>query len=58
MRGANAWSVFYVGPDGKKRPAKDIIVPFAVAESELVEYLADLCHEWASARFPDVTRTD
>ena len=51
-------SLFYVGSDGKRRPAQDIFVPSAVTESELAEYLADLCHEWASPRHPGVTRVE
>jgi hypothetical protein len=53
-----AWSIFYVGTDGKRRPAKDIFVPCTVTESELIEYLADLCHEWASEKHPRVTRVE
>ncbi len=58
LRTENAWSVFYLGSDGKRRPAIDVFVPSWVKESDLVEYLVDLCHEWASARYPDVTRLE
>ena len=40
------WSVFYVGAEGKKRLAHDIIIPPELQEDELLEYVADLCHEW------------
>ncbi len=58
VRHEDAWSVFYVGPDGKRRPATDIFVPGGVTEPDLVEYLADLCHEWASEKHPEVRRLD
>jgi hypothetical protein len=58
VRIENGWSLFYVGSDGKRRPAQDIFVPGAVTESELAEYLADLCHEWASEKHPQVTRIE
>jgi hypothetical protein len=52
------WSVFYLGTEGKRRPAHDIRVPPSVSESELERYLADLCHEWATERYPDVRRLE
>ena len=52
------WQAFYPGTDGTRRPAKDIIVPPDLNEDELSEYLADLCHEWATASQNDVTKLD
>ncbi|NIM98024.1 MAG: hypothetical protein GTO24_08095 [candidate division Zixibacteria bacterium] len=52
------WSVFYLGTDGKRRRAEDIVVPSFITESEIERYLADLCHEWASENYPDVKRLD
>lgn len=52
------WSVYYPGPDGKRRRALEIVIPPDVSESKLERYLADLCHEWASERYPDVRRLD
>ncbi|WP_444848303.1 DUF7661 family protein [Duganella caerulea] len=43
------WRAFYLGAEGKRRPA-DFIVPGNVAEEELCEYLADLYHENATPR--------
>jgi len=54
----SGWKAFYLGPDGKKRPAREIMVPPDVQEQELERYLGDLCHEWASARHPAVRRLD
>ena len=53
-----AWVAYYLGNEGKKRLAQDIIIPKQLAESELIEYVADLCHEWASEKYPNVTRVD
>ena len=52
----HGWSVFYLGQEGKRRPATNIVVPRSVTAAQLVQYLADLCHEWASARHPQVKR--
>jgi len=56
IRKESKWSLFYVGPDGKRRPATDLIVPSCVESSEIDQYLNDLCHEWASETHPEVFR--
>ena len=50
------WLAFYPGNDGKKRDANDIHIPGDLPEAELIEYIADLCHEWVSAANSSVTR--
>ena len=50
------WKSFYCGTEGKRRPAADIVIPNGTAESELCQYLADLCHEWATSRHPEVKK--
>ncbi len=57
-RKGDAWSAFYPGADGKRRPAPDIVIPPDVGEDALERFLDDLCHEWATARNPRVTRLD
>ncbi|WP_449757699.1 DUF7661 family protein [Desulfoluna spongiiphila] len=52
----NTWSLFYLGADGKRRPATDLIVPSFIDSSEVDTYLTDLCHEWATETHPDVFR--
>ena len=48
MGGApGAWQAYYLGPDGKRRPA-DFIVPGDVAGDALAACLADLFHEEAT----------
>jgi hypothetical protein len=56
VRSQGTWSVFYFGTDGKRRPARDVLVPPEVTESELVDYLADLCHEWGTKQHPEVKK--
>ena len=48
-----AWQAFYPGSDGKRRAA-DFIVPDDISEDGLLEYLADLFHEDATPRRPNV----
>lgn len=57
-RSAAGWSVFYLGSDGKRRPAGDIRLPSDIPEAEIGQYLGDICHEWASERYPVVVRLD
>jgi hypothetical protein len=52
------WSAFYVGAEGKRRPATDIVVPADIAESEIEQYLDDLCQEWATEGHARVKRLD
>ncbi|MEM9316672.1 MAG: hypothetical protein AAGA95_18840 [Pseudomonadota bacterium] len=50
------WTAFYAGDEGKRRIATDIVIPEDTPEEDLITYLADLCHEWASSRNPDVRK--
>lgn len=54
----SGWEAFYLGNEGKRRPDRDIIVPSNIAESEIAQYLDDLCHEWATDRNNSVKRVD
>jgi hypothetical protein len=51
---SGGWQAFYLGAEGKRRPA-DFIVPANVASEDLLEYLADLFHENATPRNSAVT---
>ena len=55
-RTATGWQIFYTSADGKRRRADDILVPDFVTESELVDFIADVCHEWATEKYPGVKR--
>jgi len=57
-RSDQGWQIFYLSADGKRRPADDIMVPDFVTESELINFIADLCHEWATEKFPEVRRIE
>ena len=54
----DGWNIDYVSDQGKKRPATDIFIPDFISESEIEQYLADLCHEWATDKHPFVWRID
>lgn len=46
IRKDDSWIVFYVGNEGKKRLANDIVLPPNMKEEEILKHIADLCHEW------------
>ncbi|MDM8541954.1 hypothetical protein QUF90_12775 [Desulfococcaceae bacterium HSG9] len=54
----SGWQAFYLGNEGKRRPARDIIVPPNILESEIAQYLDDLCHEWATELNKSVKRVN
>ncbi len=58
VRNDNRWNAFSVGSEGKKRLVNDIVIPSNLKEEELIEYLADLCHEWATPVNSEVKRLD
>jgi hypothetical protein len=55
-RTKDGWNFDFVSGEGKKRPAADIFIPDFISESEIEQYLADLCHEWATDEHPSVRR--
>ena len=57
-RSEGGWRAFYPGSEGKRRLARDIIIPRDMDESDLAQYLDDLCHEWATESHNSVTRLD
>lgn len=56
-RSETGWHVFYLGNEGKRRPA-DFVIPEFIDESELLQFLADMLHESASPSHPDAQRLD
>ena len=50
------WNVDIFSDEGKKRPAPGLFIPDFISESEIEQYLADICHEWATEKNPDVKR--
>ena len=55
VRAEGRWRAYYPGNDGTKRKAPDITIPDEMAEAEIVEYVGDLCHEWATPDNQEVT---
>ncbi|MFZ5656024.1 MAG: DUF7661 family protein [Pseudomonadota bacterium] len=54
-RTAGGWRAFWLGNEGKRRPA-DLHVPAGLEPGELATWLADVFHEAATPRHPDVVR--
>ncbi len=54
----NGWLTFYLGDEGKRSSAPDIVIPPDMPESEIAQYLDDLCHEWATEQHPCVKQLD
>ena len=58
IRKGDAWETYHLDSEGKRRIATDILIPSFVDESSIETYLMDLCHEWASDKYPTVKRID
>ena len=54
VRQNDGWRAFYCGEEGKKRLANDIAIPNDLSESEVVEFVADIFHEYATLRHNQV----
>ncbi len=52
------WRAYYLGSDGKRREAREVVIPPSVPESELPRYLTDLFHESATPEHPEVVTLD
>jgi hypothetical protein len=53
-----AWKLYALSDDGKRLGVTDALIPSDLEESELLTWLADIYHEWASPQHPDVTRLE
>jgi len=53
-----AWRLHALSEDGKRRPVHEVAVPPDLEESDLLAWLADIYHESASPRHPDVVRLE
>lgn len=49
-RTGSSWKAYYVGSEGKRRPADDIVIPDHITDETVIEYIEDLCHEWATPK--------
>ena len=52
----DGWEMFYLSEEGKRRLATEIFVPNFVKETEIENYIEDICHEWATEKHPNVRR--
>lgn len=48
LKSNDKWSVFYLGNEGKKRTAHDIVIPQELKKGEIKNYLEELLYEWAT----------
>lgn len=48
LRDGDEWIAFRLGAEGKKRRMHDLELPADIAPEELVTYIADVFHEWAT----------
>ncbi|CAH0441559.1 DUF7661 family protein [Ralstonia pseudosolanacearum] len=53
VRAGDGWTCYWLGPEGKRRPA-EISIPPDVTQGELGQYLYDIYHEDATPRNGDV----
>lgn len=54
----DGWEIYYLSEGGKRRLATEIFVPGFVKETEFENYIEDICHEWATEKYPGVRRLD
>ncbi len=47
-RHAASWHIAIVGEDGKQRPVTDFVIPPDYSEQEVLQFIADMYHEYAS----------
>jgi hypothetical protein len=48
------WIAFYLGAEGKRRKAHDVVIPADLDHDGVVTYIADLMHESATDTHPNV----
>jgi len=56
VREGRSWRAYFLGAEGKRRPAHDIVIPDGIAEVALQDWLDDMFHEYATAARPCVRR--
>ncbi len=58
LRSKEIWKIFYLGSEGKKRLADDILIPSHICEEEIIDYLEDLFHEWSTKKHKHVIKLE
>jgi len=56
IRKDGKWFAYYLGNEGKKRAAEEIVIPSTVQEAEIEDYLADVFHELATISNNEIER--
>ncbi|WP_371826072.1 hypothetical protein [Photobacterium sp. GJ3] len=56
QRISGEWLLFSESQTSLRVRVYDVVIPAELAESELAGYLADIYHEQATAKHPDVVR--
>lgn len=58
VRMEGGWQLFLLGNEGKKRLVQEFAAAPSMSEAEVLDYLDDLYHEWASESHPRVMKID
>lgn len=56
VRVEHTWKAFASDSDGKRRRVEGLVIPAELSGHEVVQYVADICHEMASPQRADVNR--
>lgn len=48
------WVAFFHEGEGKRREARDIVIPADLEPQKIKVYIDDLLHEWATEKNPNV----
>ena len=54
VRDGQSWTAYESSGDGKRRRMQGMVIPAELSSDEVVRYIADICHEWASPKNPHV----
>jgi hypothetical protein len=58
LRAHDGWELFEIGNEGKKRRFAGVTVPSHLLEEQLIPFLDELFHEYATPKRPRVRRID
>ena len=58
VRVKGRWKAYERGNEGKNRLARDVVIPSSLQQEDMVGYLSDLLHEYASPKHQRVIRVE
>ncbi|MEX5215175.1 MAG: hypothetical protein NW703_13540 [Nitrospiraceae bacterium] len=58
VRTEGGWELYLLGNEGKKRRVQEFAASPTMCEAEVLGYLDDLYHEWASEAHPHVIKIE